>query len=919
MQERVRLTEAIRKMRLRRPRKSMSIQNVTIVTFICLFLLSLVTIEKLVLNNWQSSITRETAGMSEKMNQDVMEKVNSFFRVPVTANEIGKKLIENKTIDFFDEKSRNSFFLGILKSYGKEIYSFSYASIDGEYYAALKNKKGEFELIKNNKETGGECWYYSVNEDLTAGGFMQSAGALDPRMQEWYRAAEKEGGPAFSSVYKDLHVDDLAVSVSCPVYDKEGRLMGILGAHMLLSDIGNYLKSEAAGANGYVAVIEEDTRYLIANSMGENNYYIASDGSLIRNTVNDLSLPAAKNSYEKYLKSQREKFSLKIGDVDWYADVQEYQKTGLNWIIISAIPGSLLAAELNRNIGISAELAVIAGILSIGIFSLIIRRLYKPINGLLTVAEEISAGNLEQRVEIARNDEIGRISRVFNRMADNLLDIVKHLEYIVEMRTRELNKANEILKENQSQLHLILDTTAEAIFGTDLDGRCTFCNKSCLHLLGYSKPEDLLGVDMWSVLCCSGQEEQDDSKGRQFFTDFLFPEQEGGEKTGVIKRADGICFYAEYRALPQLKEEKHVGYVITFSDITERKKGEEKIRFLSYHDPLTGLVNRRCFEQEIKEADAQQNHPVSLIFLDLNGLKLINDTFGHTAGDEFIIKVSQVLKKNCREGDVAARIGGDEFTVLLPRTSREEAEEIAGKIKNQVAGEKVNMVSCSVAVGIATKVKHWQRIERILETAENEMYKEKSTSSINFGIHAINGIITSLHMKSPWEKQHSEEVSKLCERIGIAMGLPATEIKKLRDGAYLHDIGKITLSESILEKTPEQLTEVEHEMIRQHPAIGYRILNLSQETLDLANGVYGHHECWDGSGYPKGLKGEEIPLISRILSVAEAYERILNREKNWKTGTEKALKAILMGSGQKYDPAIAQLFVRIMREDQYAD
>lgn len=104
-------------------------------------------------------------------------------------------------------------------------------------------------------------------------------------------------------------------------------------------------------------------------------------------------------------------------------------------------------------------------------------------------------------------------------------------------------------------------------------------------------------------------------------------------------------------------------------------------------------------------------------------------------------------------------------------------------------------------------------------------------------------------------------------------------------------------------------------MMRQHPAIGYRILNLSQETLDLANGVYGHHECWDGSGYPKGLKGEEIPLISRILSVAEGYERILNRENNREGGKENALQAIINGSGQKYDPTIAELFVLIMKEN----
>lgn len=894
MQERVCLTKAIRKMRLRRPRKCMSIQNVTIVTFICLFLLSLVSIEKLVLNNWQSSITSETARRSEKINQNVIDKVNLFFRVPVTANEIGKNLIENRTIDFSDEKRRNSFFLSVLKPYEKEIYSFTYASVDGKYYGALRTKTGEFEIIKNN-------------------------GIFDPRTQGWYQAAEKEGVSVFSSVYRDVMVDDLVVSVACPVYDKEGGLMGVLGTHMLLSDIGDYLKNESADSDSQVTVIEKDTRYLIANSMGEDNYVIAGDGAVKRNTINDLSFPVTKNCYKNYLKSQETQISLKIGKEDWYANIQEYRNTGLNWIIVSAVQGSLLTWELNRNIAVSIGLTVVASILSIGIFTWIIRKLYMPIHGLLTVAEGFSVGNLEPRVEIVRNDEIGRISNVFNHLADHVLHMVKHLGRTVEMRTQELNKANEILKENQSQLHLILDTTAEAIFGTDLDGSCTFCNKSCLRFLGYAKPEELLGIDMRSVFECGKQEAGGKSRGKKIFYDRLCQGRAGWERSGMLRRADGTLFEVEYRVRPQLRDGKHVGYVITFADVTQRKKGEEKIRFLSYHDPLTGLVNRRRFEQEMKQVDRQENLPISLIFLDLNGLKLINDTFGHTAGDEFMGKVAEVLKRNCREGDVAARIGGDEFTVLLPCTSREDAETIAARIKNQVGQEKVNMVSCSIAVGTATKLKHWQRIEQILETAENEMYKEKSISSLNFGTHAIHSIVTSLHRKSPWEKRHSEEVSKLCEKMGVAMGLPETEIKKLRDGAYLHDIGKITLSEAILEKTPEQLTEAENEMMRQHPAIGYRILNLAQETLDLANGVYGHHECWDGSGYPKGLKGEEIPLFSRILSVAETYERIVNREKDPKIGAEKALQAILEEAGQKYDPVIAKFFVRIMKEEPEAN
>ncbi len=799
--------------------------------------------------------------MPEKMNKDVIEKVNSFFRAPVTANEIGKKLIENKTIDFLDEKSRNSYFLSILKSCENEIYSFSYAGSDGEYYGALRNKKGEMELIKNNDETGKENWRYSANEDYTVGQLIVNAGLSDPRLLEWYQTAVKEKGLVFSPVYRDFLVDELAVSVSSPLYDEEGRLKGVLGAHMSLSDIGNYLNKQTADSRGTVSVVEEDTSLLIANSMGEVNYTVNSDGSLVRNTIDALSFPVIKESYKKYLKSHEAEIPLKTGKDNWLTNVEVYRMPGLNWVIISAVPENFLPEELNRNIRISLELEVAAGILSIGTFFLIARKLYKPNNGLVTVEEGIFAGNLE---------------------------------HIVEMRTQELNKANEILKENQSRLHLILDTTAEAIFSTDLNGSCTFCNKSCLALLGYSRLEELIGVDMRTMFGCTGQEDW----------------------SGVLKRADGSCFEAEYRTRLQQRDGQHVGYVITVSDITERKRGEERTRFLSDHDPLTGLVNRRCFEQELKQVDTHQNLPISMIFLDLNGLKLMNDAFGHKAGDEFIVKVAGVLKRCCRAGDVAARIGGDEFTILLPHTSKEEAEAIACGIKNQVAAEKVNMVSCSIALGTATKSRHWQKIEWIQETAENEMYKEKGVSSIKFGIHAINGIITSLHMKSPWEKIHSEEVSKLCEKIGIAMGLPETELKKLRDGAYLHDIGKITLSESILEKTPDQLTEAEHELIRQHPAIGYRILNLSQETLDLANGVYGHHECWDGSGYPKGLKGEEIPLFSRILSVAEGYERNYNREKDPETGTVKALQAITRGSGKKYDPEIARLFVRIMKEEK---
>lgn len=166
-----------------------------------------------------------------------------------------------------------------------------------------------------------------------------------PGCRNGIRRLKKRRGLFFSQVYRDFIVNDLAVSVSCPVYDEEGTLKGILGTHMLLSDIGNYLKNEGTSFKGYVSVIEKDSRYLIANSMGEDNYTAAGDGSLKRNTIDDLSLPAWKSSYEKYRKSQKTEFSWMEGETDWYSNVKEYRKAGLDWVIISVIPGSFFCCR----------------------------------------------------------------------------------------------------------------------------------------------------------------------------------------------------------------------------------------------------------------------------------------------------------------------------------------------------------------------------------------------------------------------------------------------------------------------------------------------------------------------------------------------------------------------------------------------
>lgn len=476
---------------------------------------------------------------------------------------------------------------------------------------------------------------------------------------------------------------------------------------------------------------------------------------------------------------------------------------------------------------------------------------------------------------------------------------------------KTLHKEYIKLETDKSQLQLILDSTAEAIYGIDLHGKCTFCNVSCVKMLGYNSPEDLIGKNMhwqihhtkrdgFSFPIAECRIFQSIQKGKGFDAD-----------DEVFWKADGTSFDVEYHAYPQMKNGEVIGGVITFLDITERKQKEAEFHYLSCHDTLTGLYNRSCFENNRKKIDVPDNLPLSVIFADVNGLKMTNDVFGHTAGDELIKKAAEILLRSCRENDVVARIGGDEFIILLPKTNAENVSRILSRIKSGFLNERVAAIKCSISLGSDTKTNSEHFLEEIIANAENAMYKDKTLNRKSIHKDIIDTIVKTLHTRNPNEKRHSFAVSELCGDVGKALYLSETEINKLKRAGYLHDIGKITLDDSILSK--DFLTEEEHEKMRQHPVVGYRILNLFDDTLDLAEYVYSHHERWDGTGYPRGLKGEQIPLISRIVSIVEGYERALNKsELSFEERKKAALKNIVEGANTQFDPQIVALFTRSM-------
>jgi diguanylate cyclase (GGDEF)-like protein/PAS domain S-box-containing protein len=347
-------------------------------------------------------------------------------------------------------------------------------------------------------------------------------------------------------------------------------------------------------------------------------------------------------------------------------------------------------------------------------------------------------------------------------------------------------------------------------------------------------------------------------------------------------------------------------------DISDRKKFEEEILYINYHDYLTGLYNRRFFEEEKLRLDHEDNLPLSVIFGDINGLKLINDAFGHEAGDMLIKTTASILLKCCREGDILSRTGGDEFVILMPRTNRDEALSVFHLIQQSFIDESLKRENyyMNISLGFNTKEKPSEDIKKVIKVAEDNMYKHKLLEHKS-SHSAIIAMMKSTMFNINYETEaHANRLTELARKIGSKLELSRTEMDELELLATLHDIGKLGIDGHILNKT-EPLNEAEWAEMRKHTEIGFRIAKSTQELAPIAEYILSHHERWDGTGYPNRLKGEDIPLLSRILSVIDAYDamtskRIYSEAKS----REEALKEIRKGAGTQFDPHIVDIFLR---------
>jgi diguanylate cyclase (GGDEF)-like protein/PAS domain S-box-containing protein len=351
------------------------------------------------------------------------------------------------------------------------------------------------------------------------------------------------------------------------------------------------------------------------------------------------------------------------------------------------------------------------------------------------------------------------------------------------------------------------------------------------------------------------------------------------------------------------------GVVIVFRDYTEKREKQKEVEYLSFHDHLTGLYNRRYLEDSLNRLDTPRNLPFAIIVIDVNGLKLTNDAYGHAMGDRLLKTTGTVLQNACRGDDIIARTGGDEFVILLPRTNRDQADSFKRRINTMVQNTKLDSVIISLAVGYAVKTEPDQDIHEVMKEADNRMYKNKLKYSRVMRSQTIEKVLRNINNKYDNEQIHTERVSQYCEAIARAMDFSETAVQEIKTVGILHDIGKIAISPDILSKK-DKLTPEEWEEVKRHPITGYNILKSAEEYASFADVVLHHHERWDGKGYPSGLMGEDITLFSRIVAVADSYEAMTAKRSYQITKTkEEAIAELQRCAGTQFDAAIVKVFI----------
>ncbi|SHE60907.1 HD domain-containing phosphohydrolase [Alkalibacter saccharofermentans] len=468
-------------------------------------------------------------------------------------------------------------------------------------------------------------------------------------------------------------------------------------------------------------------------------------------------------------------------------------------------------------------------------------------------------------------------------------------------------------KKSQEETKRLLERTHSMINNHDAvmllvepeTGEIIEANPSASSFYGYSK-EELLKMTVRDINAMD-QEKAAEMRLKALNGGQKYSAVPHHLKSGEIKTVDAYISPIDY-------DDQRVLFAIIF-DVTEREIIAKKNEFLANHDYLTGLYNRRFFDEEFERRVIRGDVPIALLLGNIDGFKNFNDAFGRSKGDEVLKEMANRLAALIFDGGVLARVGGDEFAILVSGKNEDEIRRCLDTLTREFdkdLGDSRKDELLTISWGYGIQMNEDDTLDDLHRQAEAFMNNRKFYNTNSLRSKTVNVIMETLFMKSEREKKHSERVGKLCETIARKMSLSKPEVDKIRVAGLLHDIGKIGIEESILNKVGK-LDAKEWEMMKFHPAKGASILAKTIEYNDIAEIVLSHHERYDGKGYPNGLTGTEIPIMARIVAISDAYDA-MTELRTYRTpfSKEEAIAELKRCSGTQFDPEIVLVFINVV-------
>ena len=523
--------------------------------------------------------------------------------------------------------------------------------------------------------------------------------------------------------------------------------------------------------------------------------------------------------------------------------------------------------------------------------------------------------------DVSQTEKTGKsMSRVFTIRCKNGTDKLVSLKTIATIQGKhflsydditEQEQAQEELKKSEEKFRGWFEASPDPLFLLNNQGEFIDLSPSSVSKLGFSKQE-IIGSSLWN--CPFFPKESIELTTRKFET--RKTGQEVPPYSLELLTKVGSKLYVEVN-VGQFKEQgRFAGEIVIARDVTQRKLMEDKLRFLSFYDPLTGLYNRRLFEEEINRLGDGRYSPIGIIVCDIDGLKLINDTLGHEKGDELLQLAADILKNCFRESDVVARIGGDEFAILLPYSSHQVITESCSRIRKTI--EQYNAQSpilyLNLSIGYAVDTNNNPLMHELFRQADDNMYQEKLKKRSKSRENILQSLVTNMETRDFFNQGHAERLKKYALKLGTQLGLSKNQLNDLDLLARFHDLGKVGIPETIIFKSG-RLTEEELQTIRKHSEIGYRIGQSMPDLQPIAEYILKHHEWWNGQGYPLGLQGEDIPLECRIISIVDAYDIMTsNRPYHQAITAKEAIAELRKKTGIQFDPELVEQFIHVLEE-----